>query len=453
MGRQNPQQLFLDAIDAWACDGYALDVRYIAEVSGARGKIQDALILLNPLPPARDNNLQASTSQFAIGQLQEANVSRAKVNEIVRHALGGILEIHDRTLTLDSAHGPLSYTSEMSIRDRWFSELHLQVAAGSWPVIEPIDLASADNALRASTPPFDGLKDIAAWLGLREPGKVGELPTISLRVGPPVDLIFSDCTLSNDELKLTLHAHPGFDVTRMALSVRGLPGDGLKTRRRVEKDIEWRPTNEVRRTGQVKVPLENADNALAMLLIEEATVRRQWFIDPAKARNNRLLAVQHFDNDLRVVRSAVLEGMDSSKFEHGVAVLLFLLGFSPCVQLETNAPDLIVSTPEGKLVLVECTTRIADFPAKVGKPVDRRGALSKYLVESGHPTNPLALLVCRLPRDRISALAADLAAHNVVLLTQEHLLAAFDRVRLPNDPDRQLETAFDGLIEHRISSN
>lgn len=191
----------------------------------------------------------------------------------------------------------------------------------------------------------------------------------------------------------------------------------------------------------MQIALAQADDVLVMLQIEESNVRRQWFIDPARARNNRLLAVQHFDKELRMLKHAVLESADPTKFEHGVAGLLFLLGFTPSVQLETDAPDLVVTTPGGKLVIVECTTRIADFASKIGKLVDRRGSLSKYLSANGHPATLVAVLVCRLPRDQIAALADEPRAHNVILLAGEDIQGGLDRVRSPTDPDAMLETA------------
>jgi hypothetical protein len=196
-----------------------------------------------------------------------------------------------------------------------------------------------------------------------------------------------------------------------------------------------------RREGSATIALRNADAALVMLSVGSSTVRRNWFLDPTKARNNRLLAIQHFDKDLRMVRQAVLESADSAKFETGVAALLFLLGFSPAVQLETDAPDLVVTTPGGQLGIVECTTRIADFSSKLGKLVDRRGSLTKSLQASGHTANVVAAMICRLPRDQIAAHEGELRALNTILVTGEDLAAALERVRVPNDPDRLVAEA------------
>ncbi len=296
-------------------------------------------------------------------------------------------------------------------------------------------LATVDNALRASLPPFDGLSDAAAWLGLRVPGTNSSPPSIDIRVGPPVDLIPDLCSLSKDMFKLTLHAHPKFDVSQVGLAVRAVPGYALETRKQVSSEIKWSRVKNGRKEGVAEINLQDADNALAMLMIGNSTVRRQWFLDPTKARNSRLLAVQHFDKDLKMIRHAVLDINDSVKFEEGVAALLFLLGFNPCVQIENDSPDIIVTTPSGRLAIVECTMRIADFSLKIGKIVDRRGTLIKSLANSKHHLPVLAVLVCRLPKDQIAAHPDYVRSHNILVITGDDLKAIFDRVRFVNDPD------------------
>jgi len=178
-----------------------------------------------------------------------------------------------------------------------------------------------------------------------------------------------------------------------------------------------------------------------MLMVGETVVRRQWVLDSAKSQNLRMLAMQHFDADIRKVRQALFDSTDSAKFESAVAAILYLLGFNPAVQLESDAPDLVVTTPGRKLALVECTTRIADFHAKLGKLVDRRSSLGKSLAGSGHPSEVHALLVCRLPRDQLAAQASEVQAHNIILVTREDLELAMYRVRYLNDPDAMLDTA------------
>ena len=90
-------------------------------------------------------------------------------------------------------------------------------------------------------------------------------------------------------------------------------------------------------------------------------------------------------------------------------------------------------------MLVECTLRIADFSEKIGKLVDRRGSLVKSLKSSGHFSQVVAVLVCRLPRDQIPAKDEEVRSHGIILTALEDIAGAFDRVRHAVDPDDLIE--------------
>ena len=320
--------------------------------------------------------------------------------------------------------------------------LALQVH-GSAPTGQ-LDLASIDNALRAAAPPFDGVEDLRAWLGLRLPDS-SSLSTISIAINPPIDIRVDESSLSGDVLRLVLHAHPKASKSQVTLAVRAVPGDGLLSRAQVADKIVWGEVNDGRIEGRAEISLSKATGALAMLLIGPDTVRRNWFLDPARAPNHRFAAVQQFDTDLRMLKRGLFEDTDSTRFETAVASMLFLLGFSPAIQLETNSPDLIVVTPLGRLILVECTIRVADVQTKLGKLVDRREALLRTLRANNQGTEVVAALVCRLPRDQIAAHVNTLKAMRVVLVAAEEITTAIDRARLPVDPEAILTQALQTL--------
>lgn len=439
MNNESTRAAFWDAADDWLCDGYSIDVRYFAQ-PGSANRILQAKIALAPLKPPFDNRFQISTDSFVLGQAQGYPMEKSAVMDVLAAALDGRLEIPGERYRLQSAQS-LDYFSEMAFRDRWFCPLHMQVTGDRHVQLQsPSDLVTIDNSLRLATPPFDGLSDASSWLDLPAPGTMAP-PTISIQGLPPCDLIFEQSSLRDNCAQLTLLAIKSFDVSRVSLGVRAVPGSGLEARQQTAASIVWSGVDNGLRKGVATIQLDNAESVLGMLMIGSSVVRRQWFVDPTKARNNRLLAVRHFDKDLKMIRQGVLESPDSSKFELGVAALLFVLGFSPAVQLETNAPDIVVATPGGRLAIVECTMRIADFNTKLGKLVDRRGELSRSLTASGHSSTILPVLVCRLPRDQISAQAQELRRHGTILLTLENLEQAFERVNMPNDPDAMLDSA------------
>ncbi|KXS33370.1 MAG: Uncharacterized protein AWT59_0532 [Candidatus Gallionella acididurans] len=431
------KDLFLRAANDWVCDSYSADIRYIGRKDGEEICLIAAYIGLAPLPPTENIGFNIEVNGLYAGQIQLIE-NKENLLKILNMAAQGQLEAHDHLLTLKNER-QYSYHSDMNFRDRWFYDLHLQVVGNTDVALSQSNLSGIDNALRQCSTPFDGLSDLFGWLGLKDPQFSRESLSINIRILPPVDLILSNCRLDKDKLQILLNAHPDFDLARLGLAVRAVPGNGVSSRKQVSAHVKWKKVRKGRREGRATITLRNADSALAMLMIGETTVRRQWFLDPVKGDNNRLIAVQHFDKDLRMIRSAIFDQTDSARFELGVSALLFLMGFSSAVQVETDSPDIVATTPGGRLVLVECTTRIADFNSKLGKLVDRKGSLLRALQEIKKPSRVDAVLVCALPKDQVASRSDDLQAHQVILVTKDELVSAFEQLRLHIDPDKTIE--------------
>ena len=434
---------FLKAADDWVCESYSIDIRYIAKKEGEIVNLLGALINLTPLPATVDFSFCIETEDLYAGQIQLPNQPKNKLIKLLQNAANGRLEVKGNLLTLPTDR-PYNYFAELaSGGDQWFSDLHLQIVGNldTRSFLSHVDVCRIDNTLRKSTPPFDGMVDLTGWLGIKNSHQAHDAPSINIHVHPPVDLNFPECRMDENKLHLILVAHPGFDISRVALAVRAVPGVGIEDRRQATSNVKWKRANKLRRIGGAKIAFKEADSALVMLMIGDATVRRQWFLDTAKSSNNRLAATQLFDRDLRMIKQALFETNESSRFENGVAALFFLMGFSPAIQLEKDAPDIIVTTPGGRIILVECTTRVADFSKKLGKLVDRKGSLTKKFVDNQNFSRVDAVLVCGLPRDQILIRHDELKAHQIILIAREELVSAFEQLRFHADPDKLVEDA------------
>lgn len=389
-------------------------------------------------------NFSISTPDLVAG-LHQASVTKEQAIAILKNATVGRLEVDKQTLGLALSED-LDIYSEMTHRDRWFSPLHLRVAARHASGPGATLVAALDVALRRADLPFDGTEDLSKTLGLGADFTGARAPAISLNILPPVDLELASTSLSDNLLTATIHAHSNLDLSEIGLALRAAPGEGLAARRQIGTMIEWGDPVGLLRVGKARVSMPNADSVLAMLTLGNFTVRRHWVIDPPKVRNARYLALAQFDADLRKIREALFESADSRKFEPAVGALLHMLGFAAAAPLETEAPDLVVATPSGQLVLVECTLKIADFATKVGKLVERRAALSKALAAANLPASVVAALVCRLPRDEIAASAKDLRNFNVLLFSEEDLISFLLKARFLSDPDALLREAMTSLF-------
>lgn len=432
---------FSAAAREWIVDGGSLSIRFLAAQDEGVARILDASLDFGPREIPSESDFIVQVNGYLAGQKTFTSLSRAKSLSFAASAIEGEIDVGRHKLRLLRVE-PNAYYSDMFQRERWEGSLHLQVSGESWrSPHSALDALALDNQLRSSTPPFDGLNDLCQWLGLKDSRASLQAPAIGIRIRMPVDLIFSAEALRENRFRLDLIAHNRCDLKKMSVALRAFPGDGVRTRRQVGSSVKWRRHKDGFKRGLLDLNLAKSDSVQVLLTYAGHMVRRQWFLDPDKATNTRLLATQTFDRELKQLRQALLESTDSGRFEQGVAALLFLLGFSPSPILETQAPDILLVSPNGAIAIVECTTRIADFAAKVGKLVDRRQTLVSQLEANGHAMRVLGFLVTSQTRAQIAAEVGRLAALNILLLTREDITEGLARTRLPVNPDSLLDDA------------
>ncbi len=109
-----------------------------------------------------------------------------------------------------------------------------------------------------------------------------------------------------------------------------------------------------------------------------------------------------------------------------------------------DGPDLIATTREGHIALVECTTSgVIDKDGKLGKLIDRANMVRSRLRKAAYAhLRVLPILVTPQPRDAVAdkKYAKDLG---VVILTREDLEAAIEKTIVPQDPDALFSQAWD----------
>ena len=448
MTRQTTQKMFLESASEWICDSYSFGIHYLAITKQNSFHIVDASLVVTPLPPERIDNFMVKAGNLQAGRQIFPAIKKTELLKRLNDAADGVIHVHGLEITLYN-DTELDFYSAIPGRDAGFFELQLTVTGSRLPPMSQTESVVIDNELRLAEPPFDGISDVCSWLQLSDARVSGQAPSISLRVGPPVDIVLNETSVHGNNLRLTLSAHSKFDTSTLKLALREFPGFGIETRLQASHLILWDRSIKGRRTGTLTLKLANANSVLAMLMVSDRTVRRRWFDDPDKAVNSRYVATQLFDKDLKQLKLALLESPDSVKFEKGVASLLYLLGFSSAIQVETQAPDIIVTTPGGKLAILECTVKISDFQNKLGKLVDRRNALMTNLELTGHNLQVGAFLVCGLPRGQIAAEERQLTHHQVTLICREDISRAFDQLRIPSSPDEMLDRAAAQLTDKR----
>ncbi|WP_175837772.1 hypothetical protein [Burkholderia anthina] len=446
---ENTQVLaFADALAESVFDGYTIITRYVTLVANGKRQIWAAAMEATPSRPRPEYCFRLEIEDVTIGH-EEVTFQNAKdlVCALTTASIG-CLEVDGQQLDIigrdkEQTGIPLHYQLHNTL-GKWASTITFEVKNPGVGELPTRNRDYFDTSLRLADPPFDGLDDVAGWLGLKVAGQVQ--PAISIVVHPAADLLLDACKLKDNRLTLAIEAVSHLDLNAVSITVREAPGLGVQTRKRLSDKIVWTEDGDKRR-GNLTADLENAHTALVMLVVGKHTVRRHWFVDPAKAPNHRLSTMKHFDHDLRKLVDALRGNSNQQhEFEKAVAALLFLLGFTVGAPSESDAPDLIAITPAGRLLLVECTVSVKDIHTKMGKLVDRRESLRNAQGSANPVSDPIAILVCKAPRAGI-ANASDAKKHGVILLAGEQIQEGIVRVMVPNNPDEIVERALDSLAD------
>jgi hypothetical protein len=437
---------FLQAAADWLCDGYFLDLRYLSLKHDGQEALFGVLVGLNPLPPAQNVQFRLNLGGLRAGQIQ----CRAPEDSLaLLDALSkGELSFESIDARFPSA-SRLSFYSESADHSPANAGLHLRISSDHPFTLGSEGLRVLNDGLRCAEPPFDGLTDLTSWLGVENPARLGQQAAIEIRINSPVDLA-DEVSLVDDGLAISLRALGAFNPDKLKLAVRIAPGTGL-ARFQLANEIHWSTPVEGVKRGTVALNAANGDVAQLMLSVGDRTVRRHVVVDRSRARTVRLAAALALDPGLEQLRASLRSSgkdRDSARFEKAVAMLLFLHGFTPTPHVDTDAPDLLVATPGGRLVLVECTLKVSDFNGKVSKLAVRRNRLISGLASKGHTADVHAVLVCASPKEEIVGVdEIELARQNVTLLAGEALARALDDVQTPRDPDELLVRASAALVE------
>lgn len=430
---------FFTAFEDFVHEGYSVSLRYIALRTTSESMcLVGFSVSAGPLPVDESLSFHLENSHVVTGLTNLNNQNADDILSLLKNGANGSFFRDEKEYKFWSR--PYCYSSELDDSTRWEYDAHLRGEVAKSTTLR-FDFSCIDRLLRIADTPFDGVSDLATWLDLPNPSTQEFAPSVDLRVRPPIDCFVQDTFLRNDCLSITVGRHPTLDISGIRVAVRSVPGRRLSSRLQIANSLQWGSSSAAIDIGKAVVKLEDAEAALVILSFAGKTIRRQWFSDPVRARNSRTFASRHFDCELRQVRRALLEGTDSAKFELAVSSLLFMLGFAPALQLETDAPDIIATTPGGQMILIECTLRTADFAMKVGKLVDRRNGLQGQFDSEKHFARIHAVLVCRVRREQLVYDANNFNKLGIRLVTLNELETALERVNNPDDPDSYFPNA------------
>ena len=442
-------ELFKCASSQWLCDPYSVEIRYIGVKSNGFNKLLSCVVSFWPVGTSPSSSLRVSANQVIAGRELLTDTSLNELSVLITNLEQGKLIMQDLSLQLEAKHG-FSYYSEMSSHDRWFCDAHLLILGDSQDPLSAVEIAKANSALRLNKIPFDGLNDLINNLNIPDTITSHKQTQIEIRISPPIDMGIDESSLSKGKFNLTLRAHQILNTNDISLALREFP-ESLSSRTQVASQLEWTKSEDGIQVGKLLVDVKNSFAVQAILMLGVNTVRRQFFDDILKVPNRRLFTLSFFDKELKRLKSA-LTGTDSAQFEKAINSLAYILGFSGCIINNSDAPDIVLSSPNENLVIIECTTRISDFSNKLGKLVERKNSLIKELRSLGDPRKVYSYLVCSTPKNEINISERDLAKQKVTLITQESIDNLLNKLKFPQNLE-QLLIEDEAILENFLLQN
>ena len=180
-----------------------------------------------------------------------------------------------------------------------------------------------------------------------------------------------------------------------------------------------------------------------------------WIVDPNSFPN--VLRVMHntLDANLENLKKSLFDETyfkaNSKDFEIAVANLLFMLGFSVDPirgKKMEDGPDLLATTSQGNVIIVECTINQIEKEGKIGKLIHRSNLLKEQLKNSsyGH-LRVMPVIITALSKKSVTGIKTALQS-GVLVLTKEDLVTAIDMTIINKDSDILFNKGWNTLISN-----
>ncbi len=307
-----------------------------------------------------------------------------------------------------------------------------------------------DWALRSASTPYDSLNELSIDFGM---GGLIEQSTIIEAVTPNVVVIDLSNQVTGGTARIGLLATKGIDRSKVSIGYRVLDKGVVTARRTVAGDFLLWAEEELRDVASTEIAVPQAAIVNCYARYNDVTYHSGFIVDPSLAQNPRRVAYERFDPELKAL-AEVLATKDKKRardVEPAVASLLWMLGFNTChlggTKTLQDGPDILGATPEGHVVVVECTTGTLKADSKMPKLLARTAAVREQFSKSGHSyLRVLPVMVSTLSRSEIASELSDAISNGVYVISGDEFEAAIGRTLIPQHADQLFIEAEQSLL-------
>jgi len=322
----------------------------------------------------------------------------------------------------------------------------LSITGGpKWDLVKQPTL---DWELKAAETPFDGLAELMGTLRLGAvPGDATEFDVVA----PTVVEVDLAAIVEGTDARPGVRLYKGLDRAQCALGYRVMLKGLVVDRGRIGGDkMHWIPVDgedyEIG-TGNVQIPMGAVIHCMASF--GGVAYHHGWVIDPACLQNPLRAVYEVFDPDmLKLNENCDLpgsRGTNAREFEFAISWILSLMGFRVMVlgssKNTQEAVDLIATTPEGHVLVVECTAGVIKAD-KIAQLSSRVQVVRERLDTSGSSFLQVVPMLCTNLRRNATQAGIDAAEKlGILVACREDIDTQLERTLLLPEPEKRFAEA------------
>lgn len=304
-----------------------------------------------------------------------------------------------------------------------------------------------DLDLRSADQPFDGLDDLLIHLGFPVSRQSGDSTALEIIATSPA-LIADDSKIASGHAQIKCRIAESAEIKKIRFGYKIFHGNSIERASITGEVFEW-ITDGLLKIGSASISTKDASVLQSFLSYDGISLHQWWITDPLKRLNERHAIYEVFDEELKLLKDFLLSpaGKEDRAFEHGMALLLNILGFSVShhgtIKKLERGPDIIAVSPvSGNIGVIECTTGLLNENDKLAKLVQRTSLIKEKLVRVGYGHIPVQpIIVTSLRKSEIEA-DLELAERNeIAVVCRENIEELLRRVMLPLNPDGLFQEA------------
>lgn len=302
-----------------------------------------------------------------------------------------------------------------------------------------LDSRKIDWELKSLTSPYDSVDEVLTVLALG--GERYDAVRVEI-IAYTVASINQRSSVNGTNAKLCIALAKTLNTNKCRIGYRAFLHGKVVSRGSLEgPDLDWADEGDVLQ-GEGLVGVQEGA-VLHCTASYDGHAQHQWWVaDPAHSQNARRVALEASDERLTILNDFLFGEINPRKhardLEFGVAWLMWMLGFNVTqaggTERSSDAPDILATSPQGNLLVVECTTGILKAQNKLANLVERTEVIRKRMTASGNGhLKLLPVIVTSKTKEEVKGELQQAEQSGVAVATRETLEELLrETIALPN---------------------